>query len=525
MESGIDYKGLLFAYDEASLSIYAFQGETAKVSFSSAFTGTDYVVKFLQWRNDLYALVNDGRLLVLDHMNSGTTDTWVEVTDTSDTVSDMVNWQDNIMIIGKTSIYNWSGSALTTIDAIPSGKNFYCAISVEDKVFLYGDDSTNQVVYSYDGNSTFTEIWTSSGSGVMSDYSFYNVDGKPHLVEWNGVLYFTWVFSSLYMILGSIDISTSKYSGINEIAALEITGVCTSMIIDNDMILMSTYESNPGIDNSNVYVHVLDDYKQEEFLQSGTGQKNGHLYRVESDPIMPSQHDKERLVYYPIYTVMGHVGGSVQPVFKYGNRLECYTDFNDVSGLLDINLKDVVDHICNLLDSYVLVRPENIAEVDMKGMVGRSDKLLTFSDDEGYGDLQMNELQDYVQGVNNFRRVAISWNNSILGDGVEIIGVPGILSVDEYSFDSPLVNSPVLAKNIATYIFNNMFSSDLLTYTCEYAPFIRVNDNVGIKAIGSHMYIDPNKEFKVVQVQHGWNKKFTKLVVAERKLIFNTLEI
>lgn len=525
MESGIDYKGLLFAYDENSLSIYAFQGESVKVSLSTAFSGTDFGVKFIDWRGDLYALIDDGRLLKLLNMVPGSEDNWTEVCDASESVADMINFEDTIYIIGKTNIYSWNGSVLSSKVALPSGYEYYCALSVEDSIYLYGDDGTYTTVTKYDGNITFTDIWQDTTSGPVIDYSFYNKEGKPHLVEFEGKLYFTYHYNLTYTYLIEYDLTTNKYGAISGITSQNITGVNTSMIIDNDMILLAVFESSPSIDNSNVYVHVLKDYKQEEYLPSGSGHKSGHLYRVDSDPIMPSHNDKERLVYYPIYTVIGHVGGNLQPVFKYGNRLECYTDLNDVDSLLNVNLKDVVDDLCNLLDSYLFIRPTNIAEVDVKGMVGRSDRLFTLSDDKDYGDIHIISLDDYSQGHNNFRRISIDWENPVWGSGVEFVGVSDILNVNEYSFSSFLINTPLLAKNLANYMFNNMFSSDVIVFTCEYSPFVRVNDNVNVKAISSYLYIDENREYKVVQVQHSWDKKTSQISIAQRNLIYKSLEI
>ena len=525
MESGINYKGLLYAFNENDVSIYAFQGEVSKVSNGTDFTGTDYVTKFLEWRAGLYALVSDGRLLKLDHMVTGDEDVWEEVCDAGEDSCDIVNFQDSIFIIGTLTIYKWDGTSLTTISSLPSGYSFYCALSVEDSIYLYGDDGTNVAVTKYNGNLTFTDIWQDTTHATLIDFSFYNKNGKPHLVEYKGQLYFTYYYDNLTTHLVKFDLSSLYYEDVQGITDSSITGIVTAMLIDDGMILLPAFENVVGSDSSNVYVHILEDYTQEETFVSGYSSNYGKLYRVDSDPILSSQHDKERLIYYSVNTVVGCIGGDVQPVFKYGGRLEPYTDLNDVSSLQGVNLKALTDDLCNLLDSYLIVKPENIAFADMKSMVGRSDKLLTLSDDEGYGDLQILKVNSYKQGENNFRRVSIHWSNPIIGDGVEVVGVPGTIAVNEYSFDSFLVNNPSIANNIATYIFNNMFSSDVLSLDCEYAPFLRVGNNVNIKTVGSYLYISEDKEFKIVDVNHNFKRKYTKLVLAERNLIFNTLEI
>jgi hypothetical protein len=522
MECGIDYKSIMFTFDDDDLTIKAFQGETYKNSNISDFAGSDLVLKFIIWRGDLYALVNDGRLLKLEEINSGTTDTWTEVTDTSDNSNDMVNFEDSLYIIGQTNIYKWDGTSLTTKVAIPANHDYYNALSIEDKIYLYGDDNTYTIVDEYDGNTTITELWSDHTHGLIIDWFLYTVYGKPHLAEYKGKLYFTYYYDDQYTHLIEYNLSTDKYRDVTEIGTVE--GINTALIIDNDMVLMSIFLML-GAGYSNVVVHILDEYVQEEVVTSGEGQKEGRLFRIESDPMLPSQHDKERLVYYPIYSVIGNLTGSIAPVFKYGRRVEFYSDLNDASQLINLNLKDVVDNICNLLDSYVIIRPENIVEVDKKAMIGRSNLYATLSDDEGYGDIQIAELEDYEQGVNNFRRVSINWNNSIWGSDVEIVGVPGSINVDEFNYNSFLVNNPILAKNIATYIFNNMFSSDVIKFKTEYAPFLIVGKNLNIKAIGSYLYIDENKEFKIVELQHSWKNKFSSITLAERNLIFETLEI
>jgi hypothetical protein len=270
-------------------------------------------------------------------------------------------------------------------------------------------------------------------------------------------------------------------------------------------------------------VHVVDDYVEEQEISLGTSENIGKLYRIESDPVMPSMHDKERLVYYPQYMVIGNVSG-MNPIFKYGKRLEFFTDLLGIE-IGNKSLKDIVDDICNLMDAYVTVRPENVIETDVKDLAGRSEIFLTLSDDDAYGDIQISKVEEYVQGINNFKRISIDWQHLLMEGGQELVGAPGILNVNEFNYSSDLVNNSILAKNIATYIFGKMYSSNLLVVTTEYAPFLRVNMNVDVNAVGSNLYLGNEKEFKIVGIEHSWDSKETKLVLAERNIVFESLEI
>lgn len=524
MEAGIDFKGLLFTYDEINLDIKVWQGETYKTSYAN-FTGTDLVTKFLRWRNDLYALCDDGRLLKLIEMNTGTTDTWEEAGDIGEDAIDMVNFKDNIYIAGATQLHYFDGSSITASTSYTIGRTYYSMISVEGYIFLYGDDGTYTTIDRYNGAS-FLEIWQDTTYGILFDYSvIYNVSGKPLMVDYKGHLYWSYWYNNARTALVKYDISEDKWEEITEIGT--IAYVTTALRIYKGMILIAVYDENVSTNASYVYVHVIDKYEKEQVLLPGTGKDVKKLYRVESDPVLPSAHDKERLVYHPSYMCVGLLGGSSKPLFKYGERLECYTDLNTVTGFTGVNLKDTVDQICNILNSYLLVRPENVAEVDIKDMVGKSDIFATLSDDPSYGTLQFSEIKEYIQGENNFRRIVVSWENPLIGEGsdAEMVGVPGALNVDEYSLSSFLVNDPITAKNIAIYLFGTMFSSDGIILDMEYAPFLRNNMNVDFKAISSYLYLNQKKEYKIVKAEHNWQNKTTTLTVLERNIVFKSLEI
>jgi hypothetical protein len=522
MDSGIDYKGLLFVYDEENLEIKVWQGETYKTSYDN-FSGSDVVLKFLIWRNELYGLVDDGRLIKLIQMNSGTTDTW-ETQDTApQSVADMVNYNDEIYIVGTSNMYKYSGSSITLVGALPASHNFYSAISVEDYMFLYGDDGTYTEVDRYNG-LTFTGIFKDTVNGAKTDYTdIYTKEGKPHLEEHKGKLYFHYHYNATSVALIEYDIFTDLYREVTEIGT--INAVATALKVDNGMLLIAVYVKLGAGDESNIYIHILDDYIQERELVASSGDNVGKLWRVESDPILPSVHDRERLIYYPSYSIVGNLGGVTKPLYKYGRRLECFTDLNNVVELVNKNLKETVDHICNALDTYLIVQPENVAEAGVKDLVGREDKFLTLSDDEGYGDLQFSEIKEYVQGENNFRRIAVGWSNLLIGQDVEIVGSPGILNVSEYSFESFLLNHPIIAQNVAEHLFGNMYSADGIVLVMEYAPFLRNNQNINFKTISSYLYLSDKKEYKIAKVEHKWNAKTTILTVVERNLVFKTLEI
>jgi len=512
MESGIDYKGLLFVFDDNTSSIKVWQGETTKTS-KSGFV-SDYIVKFLIWKNELYALRSSGELYQLINMVSGDVDNWSELADASETVSDMVLYNGNIYIIGSTQMFYWNGANLTTSTSLPANHTYYCGVSSHDKIFLYGDDNTYNIVDEYDGSS-FTELF-SSNSEAMISYSFYNVKGKPLIIEYKGKLYFNYRnATAAETILVSYDISSGKTTD-NLMAVSEYP---TSMIIEDGIITMSMYIYDRAI----VRVYIIDDYIKEKEISLGNSDKIGKLYRIESDPILASSHDKERLVYYPQYTCIGNVSGA-KPIFKYGKRLECYTDLYDAN-IGNVSLKEIADNLCNLLDAYVSIKPENIIETDMKDLSGKSDIFLTLSDSDDYGDLQIHEIEDYIQGSNNFRRIMIGWENKLMEGGKEIVGTSGLINVNEFSYDSTLVNNSNTAKNIAEYLFSKMYSGDEMVCILEYAPFLRVNQNVSVKAIGSNLYLGDKKEFKIVGIDHSWDSKTTKLNLIERNIIFNNLEI
>jgi hypothetical protein len=527
MESGISYKGLMFVYDSDNNQIQVFQGESFKVSNSNFFAG-DYVVRFQIWMNQLYAATYNGNILRLNRMSGSlsTEDVWDTLTSTpsSQKIHDFCIFDDEIWAICSDGIYYWDGSSATITQDFSLGTTTaYCCLAFGDQIYFWADDGTFMKLYSYDG-TTLTQCWADGTYGLSMDYSFYNPYGKPLIMEYEGLIYFLFDYNAagdLYMMYyDTMSRQTVVESDFNDAS---ITGIATSLLIDDDVLYVSAYDSTSA--TSNIYVNPLKEIRAERTLPAGNNTMQQDLVAVRSDPILPSAHDKERLEYYNSFSCLGVVGGPVSTVFKYSPRLEVYTDLTQVSGLPTMSLKETLDQICNLLNAYVYMRPDNIAEIDLKDMVGRKNTYATLSDDQAYGDIQIQELLDYEQGRNNFKRVVISWANPLIGNGSEFMGAPSTLNVDEFAFDSPLVNHPVIASNLAMHLFTQMFNSDQVVVETSFAPFLRMNQNVTIKPVSQFMYISDDAEFKIVAAEHNWQAKRTKLTLLERNLIFATLEI
>ena len=521
MECGIGYKGIMFAYDEDNAKIIAWQNETQKDSNATDFDAGELVIKFLIWHDDLYALNKNGELLRLEKMLSSIEDDWAIVGDIGEAACDMVLYDDEIWIVGVSSLFSYNEVSIVDEEDLPAGCTFYNTIAVEDYIFFFGDDSAYTVVYSYDG-TTFVRVFRDTTYGDKGDYSFYNVFGKQLMEDFNGKIFFSYVYNYTYAALRYYDVSTRQVYDIPEFSNIPNSLVIVGMKIIDGVLYLAVYDTVN--DKSWIYVHVLEPYRKEQTIGIAKGDKVGKLYKVESDPILPSHHDKERIFYYPIYPVVATCGGSLKPLIKYGNRIEFYTDLNNVDDLINMNLKDVIDNICNALNCSVFITPENSAEVDIKDLVGRNDSFLTVSDDDGYGSVKIKEIESFIESENNFRKISVSWSNPLIGDGVESVG-SNFNKTSEYSFDSFMVNNPVLAKNIALTIFDKIFNSEGMVLSISFSPFLRCNQNISIRTIGSNFYSDGTKEYKIVKAEHSQSEGYSKLTILERNLIYRKLEV
>lgn len=525
MESGISYKGCLFVFDEDNEHVIVFQGEENKVSLN---VPGSFVSKFLVWKGDLYALTLNGHLYKLLNMVSGSYDNWSLLVSvpSSGEGRDMVIYDDRIHIISESKIYSWDDSDITEENDFQVDLGYsvdvYSAVYCEELIILYGANATEMVLLKYNGSST-SLVWSDDTHGLTIDYSFYNVYGKSLIQYYNGIIYWTYHYDASYIVLKTWNVTSNKISSIDRITDESIAGIVTVMKIFDGILFMSVYVSGTG---SYIYTHPIDEYKIDCDLPTADINNEGKIETVSSDLVLESKFGKGFTSYYNKNMLLGLIQGRYNTLFKYGSRIEYYTDLNSVKVLQNKSLKAMLDDICNLLNSYVIARPENVVEIGIKDVVGKSNEFLLLSDDKSYGDVEIIQVKSFTDGENDFHRFVISWNNDIIGSGEEVVGSNRLISgINEYSISSDLVNNPILAKNIAVNLFGETFNSESIEMDLSWAHMLRVNYNVSIKAISSYLRINEDKEYKLVSIKQDWVHKITEVVLVERNLVSSRLEI
>lgn len=521
MESSIEFKGLVFAYDEgigsSQQGIYAIQGQTNKLSYST-FTKSEYVTNFVITQQILYAITSHGRLIKLVRINSGSgTDDW-EVVGQNDIKSANfgVVYQDSIYMFTATKYLAYDGETWSsTTTALSTGADkLYFGVTYQDKIYLYGAKAgANKVFSYYDGG--LTEEFSLAPAALIPFETYYRPNGKSLIIENKGKLFFPMSHSTNDVI--SYDIDDKTYE-VLETSAIGLY-IQTSLVINDDVLLVATYTI--AADTSNVLSYPLVRFRHEYVLPSGDGEFSDKLWRIESDPIFPSPDSKEELVYSPQYMCLAQLKGQKSSLVKYGSRREFYCDLNNANSLIGVSLKDVVDDLSNLMNSYFAFRPENILEIGLDDTVGKSNAEYTLTDDGTQKDVRIREVLSSEKADNNFKRVVIGWSDA-KANGEEYMGVISTVGTEEFSYSSILINDPNTAKNIATYLFSKMSDSDMYQLRTDWAPFLRDNDNVIIDTIKKFLYLNSEDEYKIVEVNNNFNGKYTEIRIIKRNINLET---
>lgn len=524
MESLFYFKDIVWAYYPDDQYLLKHQDGNTYISYSS-FGANERVLKFIDFRGYLYACICDetadnGRLIRLDKVNSGNIDTWTEVLTTSDldTAPEIVEYfGDSIYLMSNDEVWSYDGTILTSkTTSMPTGylDRMYWSVYFEDKIYIYGNDIfTDDYIYSYDGDSTFEQL---TNSLQMVFLGSFNPIGKRLMVEMGGKLY-TWYYESAIFNLQSYDIKSRKL----ETQLLSPPSAAywpTVMFKDSGVLFLSIINSSTY--KSNIMSYVPTVYTKEINLISGEGKVLNSLLRLNADPVFSVIAPKlDKVPFYNTYPVIGVLGGEKQPVIKYGNRLEVYTDLMDISGLAGRTLKEIMDELCSMGDNFFYVDSYNRGIVERRGLVGYSDKFITITDSTDTGDALIKNVNSMEIYPHVFQRITINWNNRVWGDNNPVIvGSINTQSLASIDFSSDFINDPISAKNIGLFMLGSIDSTERMLIELAFMYFIEGGESVSFDIQDGPFIVDKEREWKVVSIEHDRNNMVSMLTVLERSL-------
>lgn len=522
METLEYYHSILWGYHEdgTNQAIIASKDGDSKESYADgSFAANEVVLKFQIYKDLLYVCIRNatsgnGRILRLDKINSGTTDTWTEVLTTSDIDSEpnlFLSFDDYIYIISTSEVWKYDGTTLTSVtSSMPTADNFYYAVTAGDLIYFVGKNSTNHIFYSYDGSTTFTSI--SSHTAIDFPYSYEPI-GKKLLDYYKGSIYF--FKKSTNNKLYEYDINSTITTELLDLGSNKITCI----FIDRNIIYVCYTTSSNSI---NIQMHPLYDIEKLDVLVSGENKVKNSLIRVNADPIQYIKDAKlNKLPNYKEYPVMCALRGAINPVVKVMNRIEPYTDTVNPNLLIGKNIKDVIDKLCSMTDNFLMVDSENVAKVDKRDLVGYGNKFQTLTNDNNYGNQVIKQVNSFNNFSQNFRRVAIGWNNDVWSrdNNVEVAGVSTLHNFPTYELSSDLLNDPVAARNIALYILNKTFKSEMVELNLAFLYYLEVGDILGLDINYENYYISDDREWKVYKIIHDYENKGTIVNLIERFIL------
>ena len=526
MENLYEFNSILygFTYEGDDKRIMAFQDGDSKESLSdSSFNANEQVRKFVEYKDNLYALVgttSDGRLLRLDVVNSGENDTWTEVVGTStlnEAIYDCVYSEDSIIIFGQYHVFEWDNSTCSLIDTVESGLTIYYAMTYRNAVYIYGEYSSYgtdyQAFFKYE-NGVFTSLHTSDDN--LSLDSRYDVYGKELLCEYRGKIYYI-MQENANLALREYVVSDNTHRTVMDL--FESTSYFHTAMLTYDGLILIAYSSITGITNVMTYVPVK--FELENVLVPGDGDVNDLMKRVNSDPInTETQKTKYPISSYDSYPLIGCLKGKLNSVFKYCHRNEFYSEINDVSVLFNIKLKSLLDQICTLSNYVLFVNGKNTAIVDDRSVSGYSDKFMDVKQNTDYGNNQLVEIEN-VDGhyPNDFRKIVINWSNINWEENNPVAVGSSVSMGNIFEYDSVLVNDPITAKNIATNLLNQLINVEQLRSVLSFSYYLEQNDNLSFKVLSDFIYMDENREYKIYAIEHNIKDMTTNLILLERVIV------
>ena len=520
-----EHKSIIYGYsDDGTIkSIVKYQDGVSQFSYTNASFGTnERVLKFIEYRGDLYAFITDttndrGRMLKLSSINEGAADTWIEVASISDldTAPEGVEYFDDyLLIFSNDEVWKWDIDTLSSVTtSIPAYMvSIYSTLYYKDKIYILANESSSyDRLVEYDGATTFTSL---SQYGAAQFPSGFNPIGKRILAEDDGQLYYPSYFVGGLLIRHDLKYNSSWI-------AMSLSGKYVTCIYSDKGVVFCAYYNTVN-NNANITTYVQNRYYKEKELVPGEGKVLEGLKKVDSDPLfLVSDSNLSKVAYYTEYPVIGVLGGRIDPVIKYGSRLEFYTDLWDVDSLLTANLKEVMDMLCEYTDNYFNVDGKNIATISRRNLVGYSDKFIELKQDTDYGGSIIKEIQSIDPYEHIFRRIIMSWENS-MWENINPISVGSELVQEFSSIDlgGYLINDPILAKNIALHMLDNMAAMDKMVIILSLAYFLEGNEIVSFEMLeDSAIQVTKDREWKILNAAHDKNSSLTTLTCLERSLL------
>jgi hypothetical protein len=526
MDLMIEFKDIVWAYDSSNSAIIKYQNGELIDSFLLATNET--VIKIMKYKSTLHAITQNkviaggnGRILKLSQINIGTYDSWEILYTVAGTVGNdiyPVNADilgDDLVIIsyhisGYIKVYSWDGTDLDdrldlTIFAC------YSVVSSRDGIYIYGGNLGSSFelgsITNVLGVYTYTQL--SSLIHSLNNYPIgFDPIGKKLIAEYNGILYY--VVDDVYLRGWNLG------SGI-ESAAMELPAnyLCTSIMADKGIVYCAIYNSVTTL--SNIMTYVIDTFYKEKDLVSGEGRVLEGMKRISSDPIFQiSEPRYDQINCFKEYMTTFVLGGKLNPVIKYGSRLEFFTDTNVVTNLLEKNGKEVIDELCTLMNNYFKIDTHNQAKIFKRDLVGYNDKYLNIAHSTDYGDQIIKSIENMGNYPNNFRRIELVWENPKYGEANPI--VLGSISGNFASLDisSVFLNHPISAENIGMYLFKNMGQSESLDIILSLLYFLEGDENLGFDIGEGVFQIDKEREWKILDTEHDLASMTTTLKLIER---------
>jgi hypothetical protein len=538
MERIYEYKGVVFGYTLVSSVPYliAYKDGISKVSFSDFDVG-ESVIKFFEYNNALYAALSDlstnCRILRLDVVNTLALDTWTEVwAEDAFCLHSTVFFGGYVYLflkgVGDTvEAWKFNGTTVVLVCADLSDDNdiiqVWDAISTQDKIYIYGyDDSSLECLYEYDGDVTIAQLFAPYVNGIIKLPVSFIFIGSKRIEEYKGKVYYYCnnVVPTGVGVLRSWDIEQSEAKD-----EWIFTLPMSTMKLYNGMILVALYDSINNL--ADVKVFVIDEYIIENDLPSGEGAVHSSLIRIDSDPIfLVKDATEKKMNPYSTYPAIAVLKGKLNPIIKYGNRIECYTDLNNVTEIIEKNIKDLMDELCTITDNTFQVDGQNVANIKRRDIVGNSDSFMTIKNNNEYGNNMIKGVVFADQQPTNFKRIVVNWNNKKYADNNAVVsGSSDTKNYATFEFDSAFINNPILAKNLGIYMLNKLAASEHLIVDLSFSHFLEGGENLVFDVSEGYVYIDDSKEWKLVKVAHNLKEKTTRLEFIERTIMNEVMDI
>lgn len=522
MELLYNFRNIIWGYTEedSTKAIVKSQDGTNYISYPDAsFNSNEIVTSFKNYKGYLYALISNttsgnGRLLKLTKINEGENDTWEEVLTTSDidsAPSVLEYFDDYLYIISSSEIWYWDESSITSVtSSIPANlDSIYYSIYFKDKIYIHGVNSSDEVyIYEYNGDTTFIEL---TSADIITFPSGFQPIGKKLMVEYDGKLYF---HSIPYLAHWDIEEGILNYD-------TDDFNHYVTCIYEDRGIIFFCYE-NSTTELTNILTIVPYQYIKENSLVAGEGKVLESLKTIDSDPIFLISDTKlGKVAYYKEKPVVAVLGGDKNIAIKYGSRLEFYTDLVNVDSIIEKNLKEVMDDLCSMTNNYFKIDGYNTAKISHRDLVGYTDKWRIFKDNGEYG-------QEYIKNVlgvgvytQSFKRIIINWSNLIWNDDSPVaLGAIEIRDYPTLEYSSDFINDPILAKNIALHMLENSDVSEELSIELAYSYFLEGDEILSFSVLNDDIvYIDKDKEWKLVKVDHDCEEMKSTLLLIERTLL------